>query len=95
MRDGVFLAKGKGNPEWNNSAPHGAGRKYARNRARLHTTMKEFTADMKEVYSTCVTPATLDESPIMYKAVDLVRERSADTCEFTTQIVPLINIKGA
>lgn len=94
MRDGLLIVKGKGNPEWNHSAPHGAGRRAARGEAARITNMKEFQESMANVYSDCVVPDTLDESPIMYKDGPTVMERSAETCEIITRVRPLINLKG-
>lgn len=94
MRDGILLAKGKGDPEWNQSAPHGAGRCVPRGKAHQHCTMKEFRTQMSSVCTRSVVPETLDESPAMYKSPDLIRERSRDTCEVLAQIKPIINVKG-
>ena len=94
MRDGILLAKGKGNENWNNSAPHGAGRKIPRNQARCHSNLKEFKAQMRDVYSKSVRSETLDESPSMYKKMELIKDRAKDTCEIIDHIKPLINIKG-
>jgi tRNA-splicing ligase RtcB len=94
MRDGLLLVRGKGNPEWNCSAPHGAGRLAPRGEAKRMTTMREFVAAMEGVYSDCVVPETLDESPAMYKDHAVVMERSADTCEIVAHLKPVLNIKG-
>ena len=68
MRDGSLICIGKGNPEWNCSAPHGAGRLMSRRAAFSTLSMEQYRKEMKGIYSTCVVPDTLDESPMAYKA---------------------------
>lgn len=94
MRDGVLLVRGKGNPEWNESAPHGAGRKIPRGQAKQHTTMREFEKAMEHVCSDSVREETLDESPAMYKDHHLVLERSKDTLDVVDHVKPILNMKG-
>lgn len=94
MRDGMVLARGKGNPEWNNSAPHGAGRRAARGEARHRTTLKEFREAMEGIASDSVVAETLDESPAMYKDHEEILERSAPACDVVERIIPLLNLKG-
>lgn len=67
MRDGSIIAIGKGNEDWNNSAPHGAGRLMSRSKAKELVSIEEFKETMKDVWSTSVTQSTLDESPMAYK----------------------------
>lgn len=77
MRDGSVLAAGRGNPEWNFSAPHGAGRLMSRSAAREALNMADYEAAMRGVYTTCVNVSTLDEAPMAYKSladiVDIIR----------------------
>jgi RNA-splicing ligase RtcB len=94
MKEGLLLARGKGNPEWNYSAPHGAGRLVPRGRASQHSTVKEFRDSMKDIYTNHSGAETLDECPAMYKNSSLIIECSLDTCSVYQRIVPLINIKG-
>ncbi|MDR1800576.1 MAG: RtcB family protein [Lachnospiraceae bacterium] len=95
MRDGSLICMGKGNPDWNFSAPHGAGRLMSRNKARNELTMEEFKAEMSGIYSTCVLPETLDESPMAYKPMEEIIEQIAPTAEIVTRIKPLYNFKAA
>ena len=70
MRDGSLICIGKGNPEWNCSAPHGAGRLMSRRAAFSTLSMEQYRKEMKGIYSTCVVPDTLDESPMAYKSME-------------------------
>ena len=72
VRDGLLICEGKSNPDWNCSAPHGAGRVLARNKALKTLDMEEFTKEMEGIYSTSVCRQTLDESPMAYKDKDLI-----------------------
>ena len=93
MRDGVLLCKGKGNPDWNYSSAHGCGRIMSRgNASRL--SMKEFEKEMSNVYSTSVRKETLDEAPMAYRDVDLVKKCLRDSVEILKQLKPVINCKG-
>lgn len=78
MRDGSVLAVGKGNPEWNYSAPHGAGRVMSRTRAKANLGMDEYREAMKGIYTTSMNENTLDEAPMAYKSlediIDVIRE---------------------
>lgn len=95
MRDGAVLAIGRGNPEWNQSAPHGAGRILSRSAARTQLDMSAYREAMKDVYTTCVNEHTLDESPMAYKSladiIDVIRG-SVDVIEV---IRPVYNFKAA
>jgi tRNA-splicing ligase RtcB (3'-phosphate/5'-hydroxy nucleic acid ligase) len=96
MRDGVLLCRGLGNPEWNFSAPHGAGRICSRNEARKRFTLKQFERDMKDagVYSTSVCTGTLDESSFAYKDSDLIKRMiDGRTVEIIATLKPIFNIK--
>ena len=94
MRDGSVLAVGKGNPAWNYSAPHGAGRIMSRNKAKETLDMEEYKKTMAGVYTTSVSEATLDEAPMAYKAlediIDVIRE-SVDVIEV---LKPIYNFKA-
>lgn len=94
MRDGSVLAIGKGNPEWNYSAPHGAGRIMSRTAAKERLNMDEYRREMAGVYTTSVNEATLDEAPMAYKSladiIDVIRE-SVDVIEV---LKPIYNFKA-
>jgi len=94
MADGVLLCEGKGNPEWNYSAPHGAGRILSRNGAKKTLTMEEYKERMKNVWSSCVTEATLDESPMAYKSVDYIKDSVQDTVEVLDHLKEIYNFKA-
>lgn len=91
---GVLVCEGKGNKEWNNSAPHGAGRLYARGQAKRELNMDKFRSDMKEVYSSSVTKKNLDESPEAYKDPEIVINAIEPTVKIVDRIKPFINIKA-
>ena len=95
MRDGSLICLGKGNEDWNRSAPHGAGRLMSRSAAFEKLTMAEYEAQMAGVYSTCVVPDTLDESPMAYKSIDEIVENIAPTAEILCRIKPIFNFKAA
>lgn len=94
MRDGSVLARGRGNPEWNYSAPHGAGRLMSRTRARATLDLESYQKAMEGIYSTSVNEATLDEAPMAYKSLadilDVIRE-SVDVLEI---LKPIYNFKA-
>lgn len=94
MRDGCLLCIGKGNTEWNSSAPHGAGRLMSRSDAKQSFTLSQFKKEMKEVYSTTVSRETLDESPMAYKPMERIISRISDTVEITGIIKPVYNFKA-
>ena len=95
MRDGSLLCLGKGNPEWNRSAPHGAGRLLSRTAAFERLTMEEYRAQMAGIYSTCVSAATLDESPMAYKSIDEIVRNIGPTADIVARIRPIYNFKAA
>ena len=95
MRDGSLLCIGKGNEDWNCSAPHGAGRLMSRTAAFERLTMAEYEEQMKGIYTTCVTPATLDESPMAYKNMDEIVANIEPTAEIVKVIKPIYNFKAA
>lgn len=94
MRDGSLLCIGKGNADWNCSAPHGAGRVMSRADAKAKITITEYKKAMEGVYSTTVSKATVDEAPFAYKPAAQVIEDSRDTMEIVKRIKPVYNFKG-
>jgi RNA-splicing ligase RtcB len=94
MRDGALLCVGKGNPEWNFSAPHGAGRLLSRTAAQDALTVEEFQREMEGIYTTCVSQGTLDESPMAYKGIDAILSQIGPTAEVIRQIRPIYNYKA-
>ena len=95
MRDGSLICTGKGNEDWNCSAPHGAGRLMSRQAARNTLSMEEFQAEMEGIYTTCVLPDTLDESPMAYKSADEIVSHIGPTVRIETRIRPVYNFKAA
>lgn len=94
MRDGSLICIGKGNPDWNYSAPHGAGRIMSRSQARQNVSMEEYTDSMKDIYSTCISEATIDESPMVYKPIDEIKSNIKDTVDIIDTIKPIYNFKA-
>jgi tRNA-splicing ligase RtcB len=94
MRDGSLLCVGKGNEEWNYSAPHGAGRLMSRSRAKATINMNDFSDSMKNIYSTSVVPETLDESPQAYKSIEEIRTAIVDTVDVIDTIKTVYNFKS-
>lgn len=94
MRDGCVIARGKGNAEWNFSAPHGAGRLLKRSEAKLLFTEREFKEEMRGVYTTTATEATIDESPMAYKPMDEIVSLISPTVEIEKIIKPVYNFKA-
>ncbi len=95
MRDGLIVARGKGNEDWNQSAPHGAGRLLSRADAMKLIGLDEFRESMKGIYSTSVGKGTLDESPMAYKDTKEILRLIEDTVEVEYFIRPVINLKAA
>ena len=94
MRDGSLICTGKGNPDWNCSAPHGAGRVLSRGEARATLTLSEFKKQMEGIYSTSVSRDTIDESPMAYKSVDDIVSNIGDTVDINDVIKPIYNFKA-
>lgn len=94
MRDGCILGVGKGNEDWNCSAPHGAGRLYSRGTAKQILTMEEFEASMEGIYTTSVTEGTLDESAMAYKPIDEILDKVGDTVDIIDILKPIYNFKA-
>ena len=95
MRDGSLICVGKGNQAWNCSAPHGAGRLMSRRAAFNVLSMEEFKREMEGIYTTCVLPDTLDESPMAYKSMDEIVDQIGPTAEIVERIRPAYNFKAA
>ena len=95
MRDGSLICVGKGNSEWNNSAPHGAGRLMSRSAAFERLTMEEYQKQMEGIYTTCVNSSTLDESPMAYKNMGEIVKNIELTAEIIANIKPIYNFKAA
>lgn len=95
MRDGSLICIGKGNEDWNNCAPHGAGRLMSRTDAFEKLTMEEYEKQMAGIYTTCVNTSTLDEAPMAYKSMDEIIENIEPTAEIVAHIKPIYNFKAA
>ena len=94
MRDGSIIAVGKGNKDWNNSAPHGAGRLMSRRKAKETFKLEEFKKSMKDIYSTSVVEETIDEAPFVYKPMREIIDNIQNTVEIEKIIKPIYNFKA-
>lgn len=95
MRDGGLICVGKGNREWNCSAPHGAGRLMSRKAASESLSLEEYQREMAGIYSTCIAADTLDESPMAYKSMGEIVSQIAPTARIVRHIRPIYNFKAA
>lgn len=95
MRDGCIIGIGKGNLDWNCSAPHGAGRIMSRTKAKKQLNMKDFKASMQGIYSTTISKDTIDEAPFAYKPAKEIISLVKDTVEIVKIIKPIYNFKAA
>ena len=95
MRDGSLICRGKGNDDWNQSAPHGAGRLFSRTQAKIEFSIDEFTESMKGIYTTSVSKDTLDECPMVYKRMEDIVDNIAPTVDIMQVIKPEYNFKAA
>ena len=95
MRDGSVLAVGRGNAEWNYSAPHGAGRLMSRSTAKESLSMSEYLESMKGIYTTSVNESTLDESPMAYKPIEAIIDVIAESVDILSVIKPVYNFKAS
>lgn len=95
MRDGCIIGIGKGNEDWNCSAPHGAGRIMSRSKAKEMVSLDEFIHSMEGIYTTSVNQSTIDESPMVYKPIDEIVENIKDTVEIVKIIKPIYNFKAS
>ncbi len=94
MRDGVIIGRGKGNSEWNSSAPHGAGRILSRGQARNSITLEQYQASMEGIASSSICEETLDEAPMAYKPAQEIIDLVADTLELVAVVKPIYNFKA-
>ena len=94
MRDGSMLAVGRGNPEWNYSAPHGAGRLMSRKKAKETLDMDEYRREMEGIYTTSISCETLDEAPMAYKALGDILDVTGETVTVTEILKPVYNFKA-
>ncbi len=94
MRDGSVLAVGKGNSDWNYSAPHGAGRLFSRSQAKEKISVEDFKQSMDGIYSTSVNEFTLDESPMAYKSLDDIVDVIDETVDIIEVMKPVYNFKA-
>lgn len=95
MRDGSILAVGKGNPEWNYSAPHGAGRVMSRTKAKHELTMRAYQETMKGIYTTSINQGTLDEAPMAYKSLKDIIDVVGETVDIIEVLKPIYNFKAS
>ena len=95
MRDGCIIGIGKGNTDWNQSAPHGAGRIMSRSRAKEEISIEEFEKSMQGIYTTSVNQSTIDESPMAYKSMEEILENIKDTVEIEKIVKPIYNFKAS
>lgn len=94
MRDGVILGTGKGNSDWNESAPHGAGRIHKRSSVKEQFTVSQFKKEMRGIYSTCIGRDTLDEGPFAYRKLDEIAGAVSDTVTIEKILKPVYNFKA-
>ena len=95
MRDGSVLAVGRGNPEWNDSAPHGAGRILSRSKARECLNLEDYRRAMEGIYTTSVNMETLDEAPFAYKSMEDILPVIRETVDILMVMKPVYNFKAA
>jgi RNA-splicing ligase RtcB len=94
MRDGSVLAVGRGNPDWNMSAPHGAGRLMSRTKAKEDLSLEEYQKTMEGIYTTSVNESTLDEAPMAYKSLDDIIDVIRDSVDVVDVMKPVYNFKA-
>ena len=94
MRDGSLICIGKGNKDWNNSAPHGAGRIMSRSKAKKLVNINEYKNSMNGIYTTSVSESTIDEAPMVYKPLKEIEENIKDTVDIVERIKPIYNFKA-
>ena len=94
MRDGSVLAIGKGNPDWNYSAPHGAGRIMSRTAAKENLDLDEYRREMEGIYTTSVNEATLDEAPMAYKSLSDIIDVISESVDVIEVLKPIYNFKA-
>lgn len=94
MRDGSLICKGKGNTDWNKSAPHGAGRLFSRSKAKETITLSDFKTSMKGIFTTSVNEWTIDESPFAYKPMESIVTNIKDSVDIVKTLKPIYNFKA-
>ncbi|MDO4537753.1 MAG: RtcB family protein, partial [Coriobacteriales bacterium] len=94
MRDGSVLARGRGNEDWNFSAPHGAGRVLSRSAAKRELSLEEYRRQMEGIYTSCVCESTLDEAPGAYKSREDIIGPIADAVDIVEELRPIYNFKA-
>lgn len=95
MRDGSLICIGKGNDDWNQSAPHGAGRLMSRHKAKETLALSDYEQSMKGIFTTSVCRDTIDEAPMAYKPIEEIMECIEDTVSIVDIIKPVYNFKAA
>ena len=95
MRDGTIICEGLGNPDWNYSSPHGAGRVMSRRKAFMTLNLEDYKKEMEGIYSTSVNKRTIDESPMAYKTMRNIVTHIGETAKIVTIIKPVYNFKAA
>ena len=93
MKDGAIIAVGQGNQDWNNSAPHGAGRKFSRLQAARNIQLQDYKASMNGIYTSCICPETIDEAPAAYKDSKGIESDIKPTVKLLNKILPKYNFK--
>ena len=94
MRDGSLICLGKGNEEWNCTAPHGAGRLLSRSEAKNILSIDDYKKDMNGIFSTCIGRSTIDESPRAYKSIDYIIRNVENFVDVIEVIKPVYNFKA-
>lgn len=94
MRDGILICEGKSNPDWNMSAPHGAGRVLSRTQAKEKINMEDFKKSMEGIFSTSVRADTIDESPFVYKDASMIEKAIEPTATILFKLKPIYNVKA-
>ena len=95
MRDGSLLCVGKGNEDWNCSAPHGAGRIMSRREAKEKISLTAYQESMRGIFSSTVNSTTLDEAPYAYKPIEEIMGNIIDTVQIKERLIPIYNFKAA
>ncbi len=95
MRDGSLICVGKGNPDWNYSAPHGAGRLMSRAKAKESISMEDYKKSMEGIFTTCINTSTVDESAFAYKPMEEIIENIKETVDVVDVIKPIYNFKAS
>ena len=94
MKEGIIVGTGKGNCEWNCSAPHGAGRICSREEVKNRFTVNQYRKEMKGIYSSCISSFTLDEAPFAYRTLDEITEVLSEMVTINQVIRPVYNYKA-